>query len=61
MKEIVAFSSNFLAYPVICGSLMHNGLMISLSLYPIKYLNEFLLSYGSFFGTNTLLTLMSSM
>ena len=60
MKDIVAFSSNFLAYPVICGSLIHNGLITSLTLYPIKYLNEFLLPYGSFLETNILLTLMSS-
>ena len=39
---------------------MHNGLIISLSLYPIKYLNEFFVPYGSFLETNILLTLMSS-
>ena len=39
---------------------MHNGLITSLSLYPIKYLNEFLLPYGSIFETNILLTLMPS-
>ena len=39
---------------------MHNGLIISLSLYPIKYLNEFFVSYGSFLETNILLALMSS-
>ena len=37
---------------------MHNGLIISL--YPIKYLNEFLVPYGSFLETNILLTLMTS-
>ena len=31
--------------------------MISLSLYPIKYLTEYLLPYGSFLETNILLTL----
>ena len=60
IKDIVAFSSNFLAYPVICGSLIHNGLIISLSLYSIKYLCEFLLPYGSFLETNILLTSISS-
>ena len=60
MKDIVEFSSNFLAYPVICRSLIHNGLITSLSLYPIKYLNEFLLPYDSFVETNILLTSMSS-
>ena len=60
MKDIVAFSSNFLAYPVICGSPIHNGLITSLSSYPVKYLNEFLLPHGSFLETNILLTLMSS-
>ena len=47
MTEIVAFSTNFLAYPVICGSLIHNGLIMLLSLYLINYLSEFLLLYGS--------------
>ena len=60
MTDIIAFSSNFLTYPVICGSPMHNGLIISLLLYPIKYLNEFLLPYASFLETNILLTSMSS-
>ena len=52
MKDILVFSLHFLAYPVICGSLIHNGLITSLSLYPIKYLNEFLLPYDSFLETN---------
>ena len=60
IKDNVAFSLNFLAYPIICGSLMHNGLIISLSLYPIKHLTEFLLPYGSFLETNILLTSMFS-
>ena len=60
MKDIVAFSSNFLAYPVIGGNLIHNGLITSLSLYPIKYLKEFFVPYGSFLETNILLTSMSS-
>ena len=59
MKDIVAFSSSFLAYPVICGSFMHNGLILSLSLYPIKYLREFFVPYGSFLETNMFLTSMS--
>ena len=37
-----------------------NGLIISLSLYPIKYLNELFVPYGSSLETNILLTLMSS-
>ena len=60
MKDIVAFSSNFLAYPVICGSFTHNGLMMSLSLYPIRYLRDFFVPYDSFLETNILLTSMSS-
>ena len=60
IKDIVTFSSNFLTYPVICGSLMDNGLILSLSLYLIKYLNEFLLPYDSFLETNILLTSISS-
>ena len=60
MNDIAAFSSNFPPYPVICGSLILIALMISLSLYPIKYLNEFLVPYGSFLETNILFTLMSS-
>ena len=39
---------------------MHNGLITSLSLYPIKYLNEFFVPYGSPLGTNILLTSMPS-
>ena len=39
---------------------MHNGLITSLSLYPIKYLNEFFVPYGSSLETNILLTSMSS-
>ena len=39
---------------------MHNGLITSLSLYPIKYLNEFFVQYGSFLETNILLISMSS-
>ena len=37
-----------------------NGLIISLSLYPIKYLNELFVPYGSSLETNILLALMSS-
>ena len=39
---------------------MHNGLTTSLSLYPIKYLNEFFVPYGSSLETNILLTSISS-
>ena len=39
---------------------MHNGRIIPLSLYPIKYLNEFFMLYGSFLETNILLTLTPS-
>ena len=40
---------------------MHNGLIIiSLSLYPIKYLNEFFVPYDSSLAINILLALMSS-
>ena len=39
---------------------MHNGLIKSLSLYPIKYLNEFFVPYGSSLETNILLASMSS-
>ena len=39
---------------------MHNGLTTSLSLYPIKYLNDFFVPYGSSLKTNILLTSMSS-
>ena len=60
LKDIVPFSLNFLAWPVICGRLTHNGLITSLSLYPIKYLNEFFVPYGSFLETNILLTSISS-
>ena len=35
---------------------MHIGLITSLSLYPIKYLNEFFIPYGSSQETNILLT-----
>ena len=38
---------------------MHNGLITSLSLYPIKYLNEFFVPYGSSLETNIFLTSMS--
>ena len=41
---------------------MHNGLITSssLSLYPIKYLNEFFVPYSSSLETNILLASMSS-
>ena len=59
LNDNVEFSLNFLTYPVICRRLMHNGLIISLSLYPVKYLNELFVLYGSFLETNILLTLNS--
>ena len=34
---------------------MHNGLMTSLSLYPIHYLNDFHVPHGSILETNILL------
>ena len=39
---------------------MHNGLITSLSSYPIKYLNEFFAPYGSSLETNILLTSIPS-
>ena len=39
---------------------MHNGLITSLSLYPIKYLNKFFVPYGSSLETNIFLASMSS-
>ena len=39
---------------------MYNGLITSLSLYPIKHLNDFFKPYGSSLVTNILLTPMSS-
>ena len=50
----------YLAEPVICGSFMHNGLITSLSLYPIKYLNEFFVPDGSSLETSVLLISMLS-
>ena len=60
LKEVVVLPSNFLTWPIICGSLMDNGLITSLSLHPIKYLNELFVLYGSSLETNILLTSMSS-
>ena len=39
---------------------MHKGLMSSLSLYPMKYLNELFGPYGSFLETNIFSTSVSS-
>ena len=39
---------------------MHDCLITSLSLYMIKYLNEFVVPYGSSLETNILLTSVSS-
>ena len=47
-------------YPVVCEVNKYNGLITSLSSYPIKYLNELCLPYCSFLETNILLTSISS-
>ena len=44
----------------IWGSFTNNGLIISLSLYPIKYLNELFLPYNTFLETNILLRTIPS-
>ena len=44
---------------VICESFKYNGLITSLSLYPIKYLNELYSPCFSFLETNILLTSIS--
>ena len=38
---------------------MHNGLITSLSLHPLKYFNEFIMRYG-FLDTNILLASLPS-
>ena len=60
LKNIVLLPSKFLTYPIICGNFMHNGLITSSSLYPIKHLKEFFEPCDSSLETNTLLTSMSS-
>ena len=60
LKDVVVLPSNFLTQSVICGSLTHNGLITSLSLYPIKFFNEFFVPYGSSLKTNILLIPISS-
>ena len=61
MRDIVIlFSSDLLIEPVIFESFKHNGLITSLSLYPVKYLYELFLQYCSFLETNILLTSVSS-
>ena len=60
LKNIVLLPSKFLTYPSICGSFMHNGMIASSSLYPIKYLKVFLDPYGSYLETNILLASMLS-
>ena len=52
--------SKLLTYLIICGNVMHNGLITSSSLYPIKHLNEFFKPYGSSLETNISSTSMSS-
>ena len=47
-------------YPVVCEINKYNGLITSLLLYLIKYLNELYLPYCSFLDTNILLTSISS-
>ena len=59
-KPIVVSLSNFSISPVIFKSFKHNGLIISLSLYPVMYLSELYLPYHSFLETNILLTSISS-
>ena len=46
-------SSKYLTYPFISGIFMHNGL-IQLVIYPIKYVNELFLPYGSFLDITVL-------
>ena len=58
---VFLISLNALIKPVILESFKHNGLITSLSLYPIKYINELFLPYGTFLETNILLTSISSM
>ena len=60
LKYIAALRPNVPREPIIRGSFMENGLMTSLSLYPIKYLNEFFVPYGSYLEANILLTSVSS-
>ena len=60
VKEIVIlFLSNWLIEPVVCEINKYSSLMIPLSLYSIKYLNELCLPYCSFLATNILLTSIS--
>ena len=59
LKDIVLLLSECLIQPIIWGSFMHKGLM-TLSLYLMKYLTDLFVPYDSFFETNILSTLMSS-
>ena len=54
--QYVSKSFLSLALKKIMKSFMHNGLISSLSLYPITYLNELFLPYDSFLEINILLT-----
>ena len=55
LRDIFLLLSKHLAYPIIQGSIINNGLMLSLSLYPMKNLNDFLLPQSSLLETNILL------
>ena len=54
LKDIVLSLSKYLTYPIIWGSFIHNCLMTSSSLYPMKHLSEFFVPYDSFFEINIL-------
>ena len=60
LKQIVSFSSEYLAYPTIRGSFIYIVLISLLSLYKIKYLITFFVPYDSFLETNILVTSISS-
>ena len=54
LKDIVLLLSKCLTQPIIWKSFIHNGLMSSPSLYPLKCLNDLFVPYVSFFKTNIL-------
>ena len=54
-------SPKYLAYPLNWGSFMHNGIISSLLLYPVKYFNEPLLPYESLSDIAILLISILSM
>ena len=45
----VYLPSKHLTYPIILGSFIHSGLITSSSLYPMKYVIDLFVPYGSFF------------